>query len=115
MKAAKTICLLLILLFFNGIITAQAPANNKPVMNAVKIDKSIELTGKLDDPLWSLAQPVDINYEINPGDNTPAPQKTIVKSLYNDKYLYFGFQCFDTNPELIRSNITDRDNMFQDD
>lgn len=105
----------MIMLFLTGVVTAQAPANNKPIMNAVKIDQQIELTGKLDNPLWNLAQSVEINYEINPGDNTPAPQKTIVKSLYNDKYLYFGFQCFDTNPEQIRSNITDRDNMFQDD
>ncbi len=115
MKAAAKAGILLFILLLAQSLWAQAPSNNKPVMNAVKIDKPVELTGKLDNPVWNLAQPVEINYEINPGDNTPAPQKTIVKALYDDKYLYFGFQCFDTNPDLIRSNITDRDNMFQDD
>jgi hypothetical protein len=107
-------------LLFIGLLSAgknycQSTVTNKPVMNAVKIDKPIELTGKLDNPIWAIASPVEINYEVTPGDNTPAPQRTVVRALYDDKYLYFGFQCFDTNPEQIRANITERDNMFQDD
>ena len=115
----KTKLLFLLLLIINAVsagnLFCQATVNNKPVMNTVKIDKPIELTGKLDNPAWQLAQPVEINFEVNPGDNTPATQKTYVRSLYDDKYLYFGFQCLDTNPEQIRANITERDNMFQDD
>lgn len=107
--------LLLICVISTGNIFGQTAAINKPVLNAVRIDKPIELTGKIDNPIWRLATPVEINYEINPGDNTPATQKTNVRALYDDKYLYFGFQCFDTNPEQIRANITERDNIFQDD
>ncbi len=117
MKNHKELFLLLLMfgVFFSGRLFSQATVNNKPVMNTVKIDKPIELTGKLDNPAWALATPVEINYEVNPGDNTPATQKTYVRSLYDDKYLYFGFQCLDTNPDQIRANITERDNMFQDD
>lgn len=87
----------------------------KPIMNILKIENTIELTGKLDNPVWSKAEPIELNYEIEPGENTPSPQKTIVKALYDEKYIYFGFQCFDTNPEQIRANISDRDRMYQDD
>lgn len=86
-----------------------------PKIEVVKINESIELTGKMDNNIWSKALPVELNYEIRPGDNIPAPQKTYVRSLYNDKFIYFAFQCFDTRPEEIRANISDRDRIFQDD
>ena len=45
----------------------------------------------------------------------PAPQKTLVKALYDENTIYFGFECFDSSPQDIRANVTDRDNIFQDD
>lgn len=87
----------------------------KKVITAVRIEKPFDLTGKLDNPVWLQAAPVELNYEVTPGENTPAPQKTLVRALYDQNYLYFGFQCFDTHPEQIRANISDRDKIFQDD
>jgi hypothetical protein len=92
-----------------------APDTTKSVLNVVRIDQPINLTGKLDNPLWSQADPVELKYEVQPGENLPATQKTFVRALYDQNYLYFGFQCLDTNPELIRSNISDRDKIYQDD
>lgn len=95
---------------------SQQTVNNlKPSLNAVKIESPIELTGKLDNPVWANAVPVELNYEIRPGDNTPAPQKTYTRVLYDNEFLYFGFECFDTNPKEIRANVSDRDKIFGDD
>ncbi|MCU0378896.1 MAG: carbohydrate binding family 9 domain-containing protein [Bacteroidales bacterium] len=88
---------------------------SKPSLPAVKIDRSINLSGKMDDPLWLQAMPVELNYEIMPGENQPAKQKTVALVLYNDDYLYFGFRCFDSLPSAIRANLADRDKMFNDD
>jgi Domain of unknown function (DUF5916)/Carbohydrate family 9 binding domain-like len=87
----------------------------KYIVKAVKIDRDIDLTGKLTDPLWKTAPRVQLNYEIQPGNNTPAPQKTTAMVLYNSRYLYLGFKCYDTAPSSIRAHITDRDNAFNDD
>ena len=57
----------------------------------------------------------DISYEIQPGENTPARQKTLVYVLYNSDYIYFGFYCSDSNSKAIRSHVTDRDKMTDDD
>ena len=84
-------------------------------MNAYRIDQQIDIDGKLDNPIWLKAKPVELNYEVTPGENTPAGQKTYVRALYDENYLYFGFQCMDTNPDEIRANISDRDKIFQDD
>lgn len=84
-------------------------------LNAIHISQQFNITGKMDNPEWQKAMPVELKYEVQPGENLPAGQKTFVRAIYDQNYLYFGFQCFDTNPELIRANITDRDKIYQDD
>ena len=97
-------------------IYSQTKADStKNEMTALRINKPLELNGKLDNPIWLEATPVELNYEVTPGENTPTPQKTYVRALYDNNFLYFGFQCFDTNPEQIRANISDRDKIYQDD
>ena len=91
------------------------PDTTKSVMNAVRIDQPLKITGKVDNPLWLKADPVELNYEVTPGENIRAAQRTLVRVLFDQNYLYFGFQCFDTNPEQIRANISDRDKIFQED
>ncbi len=86
-----------------------------PSVPAVKITGKLRLTGKLDDPRWQLAEPVWLRYEVTPGDNTPAPQQTAVRILYDDEQIYFGFDCRDSTPSAIRAHITDRDKPFNDD
>ncbi len=85
------------------------------VIKAVKIHGDLKLTGRLTDPRWRFAPRVHLDYEIQPGDNTPAPQRTTVLTLYNSRYLYLGFICHDTNPSQIRAHVTERDNAFNDD
>ncbi len=84
-------------------------------ITAVHIDREIELTGRLSDPLWKSATPVELNYEIQPGENTPALQRTLVYVLFSSDRLYIGFRAFDSDPKAIRSHITDRDRMTDDD
>jgi hypothetical protein len=91
------------------------PDSTRPEIRAAKIEGNLKLTGNLDDPRWNTAQPVLLNYEIQPGENTPAPQKTIARVLYNTDYVYFGFDCKDTDPAAIRAHISDRDKIFDDD
>lgn len=110
MKSLKT---LISLMFVTALSNAQG--TDQPSVHAVRIDSNISLTGKLDDNRWMLAQPIEINYEIQPGENTPAPQKTTARILYNSEYVYFGFDCEDTKPLEIRANVSDRDKIFEDD
>lgn len=110
MRSLKTLISLIL-------ITAWSNAQEKTQasVQATRIDGNITLTGKLDHARWMLAQPIEINYEIMPAENTPAPQKTTVKILYNAEYIYFGFNCEDTKLSEIRANVSDRDKIFDDD
>ncbi len=88
---------------------------NKFVYTPIRIKGDIDLSGKLTDPRWREAPTTELDYEIQPGNNTPAPQKTTVRVLYNSRFLYFGFHCFDNHPSEIRAHLSDRDNAFDDD
>lgn len=104
-----------ILFFISSIYAQQTISNQKPSIKAERIDVGFELTGKLDNPLWKNAESVELNYEFRPGENVPAKQKTTVKILYDADFIYFGFDCNDTEPNKIRANVSDRDRIFSDD
>jgi len=94
---------------------ASVPDTLKPKVTAIRIDRPLTMTGKLDDPQWLKAIPVNLNYEALPGENTPAREKTDVMVLYDNENLYIGFRCFDSLPGNIRANLSDRDKIFSDD
>ncbi|MGA9363372.1 MAG: DUF5916 domain-containing protein [Bacteroidota bacterium] len=99
-----------------GLVSAGLPPDSlRTPLQVTRISENIKLTGKLDDPHWLLAPPVDCPYEMQPGENTPAKQKTYVRVMYNSEFVYFGFDCRDTRPSEIRAHVTDRDKIFQDD
>ncbi len=114
----RTLFIISAFLFISSFSNSQAQTENinpKPVLNIIKIDNPIEINGKLDNSAWLLADPIEAKYEIRPGDNSPAPERTIIKALYDDEYIYFGFNCYDSNPEDIRANYSERDKIWQDD
>jgi len=43
------------------------------------------------------------------------PQQTEVRIVYDDRYVYFAFRCLDPEPAGVRTNISRRDNMWNDD
>jgi hypothetical protein len=87
----------------------------KPEINAIRIDQHLNLTGKLDDPAWAKATPVELKYEVMPGENLPAGERTQAMILYDQNNIYIGFRCFDSLPGSIRANLSDRDKIFSDD
>jgi hypothetical protein len=71
----------------------------------------IVIDGKLDDKAWSAASTVEFVF---PWDSQAgAKQKTTAKLLWDDDYLYVGYDCEDTDIVALR---TDRDDpTYMDD
>ena len=108
------LCIAVSLSFFQVVAKAQG-STDRPVLTAVRVDCPILLSGLLDDPLWKSVTPIELSYEIQPGENMPAPERTEVVALFDEDNLYFGFRCHDSHPENIRANLSDRDKIFSDD
>ncbi len=74
------------------------------------------IDGVLDDEAWQsplLALSEWITY--NPLNGEKLPQRTDVHATYDDRYLYFAFHCLDPEPDKVRSTMSRRDQMWNDD
>jgi hypothetical protein len=78
---------------------------------ASQIDGEILIDGLLDDQLWQNAQPVTGFIQFQPHRGDPASEKTEVRILYNDRWIYFGFLCYDTDPSKIVYGTSKRDKI----
>ena len=75
----------------------------------------IAIDGKLDEAAWDGALVQEVAYDIQPGDNTPAPVRTIVRLGYTADALYVSFHALDEKPGEILAHLRDRDAAFSDD
>ena len=74
-----------------------------------KIDEGqITIDGIISEKEWKNAISVDLEYEVNPGNNIIPKEKTNVYVLYSDTHLYIGFHAF-SKPENIRASVRSRD------
>ena len=87
------------------------------VLNSIHLNNNenqIIIDGEVNVLEWHDAKLVNINYEINPGENMPTSHKTDVLITYDHNNIYFAFIAYD-NPQSIRVNESKRDNIFNDD
>ncbi len=90
-----------ILIFFSSsLIYAQ---NTAPVLD-----------GNVEEQEWQDAQNFSLDYEVDPGDNTPPPHKTKAYIKYTKTDLYIGFIAY-ADMKNLRSSIRNRDEGFRDD
>jgi len=112
--AASIICLLLLA---PTATAADAPGSNAaPATYTVpRIDLPITVDGLLDDEAWAGALALELPYEVDPGENIPAPVRTECFVVYDDANLYVAFRAHDTDPASIRAHLSDRDGAERDD
>lgn len=80
-----------------------------------QLQGEITIDGVLDDAAWQDALVQEIAYDIQPGDNTPAPVNTTVRIGYTTDALYLSYRALDPDPTAIRAHLRDRDAAFNDD
>jgi len=119
LKRSATICLVLIGLC-QTLVTAQEAlsADNEPTTTPFqipRIDTRINVDGDLDEPVWQRAWTMTLDYEVQPGENTPAPVRTEVFVMHDESRLYVGFRAYDPDPSAIRAHLADRDQALTDD
>ncbi|MBP7158419.1 MAG: carbohydrate binding family 9 domain-containing protein [Thermomonas sp.] len=94
---------------------AAATAGFVPGGRIPRLQDGIVIDGVLDDAAWAGALVQEIGYDIQPGDNTPAPVKTTVRIGYTTDALYLSYRALDPDPASIRAHLRDRDSAFNDD
>jgi len=86
------------------------------VLRAQRVQGTIEVDGRLDEESWKSAQVADGFVVQEPHEGAPLAERTEVRVLYDDKRLYLGFECWDSEPMKIIANEMRRDsNLWQND
>ena len=91
-----------------------AAAEPSPAAAAIEIRRlagEIVIDGRLDEPAWDGAAPVETWFETRPGDNVEPKVGNRAYLVYDDRFLYAGFEFQDGSPESIRAPLANRDNV----
>ncbi len=88
--------------------------NIGPSLTITKTTKKIQIDGQLDDDGWDKVVPVNNFTEFFPNDMDRPPVELMGMMTYDEDYLYVGVIVID-DPSTIRANISDRDEIWQDD
>ena len=103
---------LFILLLIPIIFPLQSYSRSIPdssTMTAVRVENPPKLDGVLTDEVWKQALPLTHFTQREPAEGKSATERTEVRIVYNDKSLYIGVWCFDSEPEKIIANELRRD------
>ncbi|MBD3871894.1 MAG: carbohydrate binding family 9 domain-containing protein [Acidobacteria bacterium] len=118
LKRSAAICLVLIGLCQTLATAQEAPAaDEEPTtpFQIPRVDTRIDVDGVLDEAVWQRAWTMTLDYEVQPGENTPAPVRTEVLVMHDESRLYVGFRAYDPDPSAIRAHLADRDQAWTDD
>jgi len=98
------------LLFFIFLYSTALWSSAQPkVLQAVKAIQPPRIDGDLNEAAWQQAPVASDFVQYFPGNGQPASEKTEVKILYDNNAIYIGAFLHD-NPNLIRRQLTERDN-----
>ncbi|HJQ25265.1 MAG TPA: DUF5916 domain-containing protein [Blastocatellia bacterium] len=84
-------------------------------IRAVYTTDPIRIDGVLNEPAWNQALPATDFRQEEPHEGAPATERTEVRVLYGDKYLYVGIRAFDSEPDKVNARELARDASFSND
>lgn len=102
-------CIALGLLLFAS-QRADAQENwNRYQIQAVRAEPEPVIDGLLDDPAWQRAELIDEFIQQEPNEGSPVSERTEVRMLYDDEYLYLAVYAYDSEPEGVVATEMRRD------
>lgn len=106
-----------------GLLRAQEAPRTKNrvphIAHAIRVERPPRLDGMLNDPAWQAAEPIANFLQREPYEGQQPTEKTTVRILYTRRAVYFGIECFDSEPkkivatELRRDVSQDLDDYFE--
>lgn len=94
-----------------------SPYEGRPRVTAVRLadGESIQMDGRLDEPVWQRANPATNFTQQDPDFGQPATEKTEVRFVFSRNSLYMGVVCYDSEPDRLMGNTMLRDAFLSSD
>jgi len=80
-----------------------------------RFEAKIHVDGRLDEPVWSQLEPTGEFFQTEPDEGKPSTERTEVFLFYDSHNLYFGFKCYDSEPEKIVARLGPHDSRQNSD
>jgi hypothetical protein len=91
-------------------VIARDPASDQVTVRAVRLDGSLRIDGRLDEPVYQTVKAMSDFIQIEPQAGMPATERTEVWLLYDQNNLYVSARCWDSHPERMIEKEMRRDN-----
>ncbi len=101
---------MLTLLLVSTLAATEGPGVDQ-YLNAARAPSEIVVDGKVDDAAWQAAAVFDGFLQTFPDANKAPSERTELRVLFDDAFLYVSFVCFDSKPETILASLSRRDDL----
>jgi len=92
------------------------PSAPRAGIEASRTETPPRIDGSLEDAAWQReALPLGDWLTYNPLNGEKLVQTTEVRVVYDDRAIYLAFRCWDPEPEKVRSTLSRRDQLWNDD
>ena len=92
------------------------PSLSAQEVRAARAAGPIEIDGRLEEGEWAGAGILTSFTQLQPAAGEAASQQTVIRVLYDERWVYFGIDSRDTDPGQISRTITSRDGeVWEDD
>ncbi len=89
-------------------IPVRADAQEPTTATVLAIQDVLRLDGRLDEPFWSQATPIQLTQQA-PKAGEATPFETTVRIAANRENVYIAFECFDADPRQLAVHTMQRD------
>ena len=89
--------------------TAPEARPARRIATARRTTQPPKIDGAMDDAAWADAPALTDLVQAEPFEGQPATERTEIRLLYDDKFLYIGVTCFDSEPSQIVTSDARRD------
>jgi len=84
------------------------------VITAVWANPAPKVNGDLDEEAWKQAAPITHFTQREPQEGAAASERTEVRIVYNDRAMFIGVWCYDSQPDGIIANELQRDFSYDE-
>ncbi|MCX7804510.1 MAG: acetylxylan esterase [Planctomycetota bacterium] len=96
------------------VVAAMADFYGRPCVYVPRVEGAVPTDGRFDDPAWSRARPLHLRF-LDGREGEPT-QKTEVRIVSDDRFLYVGFLCFEEDVAGLAAHADERDGpVWKDD
>ena len=113
-RASRAAALLAVIIaaFDASPVRAQSPPSGRQA-DARRVAEAPTIDGVLDDRVWQTAEPLTDFVQAEPVQGAPATERTEVRIVFDERTVFIGVVCYDSDPSGIITTDSRRDSSLQ--